>query len=205
MLYAHYEGFCKAALLQYVKAVNAAGLTCGNASSSIVASSWRDIFREIENAEVKSPIFRAKLPDDTQLHRFARRRHFVERISSFKRMSAAISEDAVDVEDNLSPIVLKKLLYQVGINHDAFVAHDGDVLHLLNRRNNISHGVERNGIDEKSYGKLESSVFTIMDDLMELVVGAVKSESYRPPRLSRSGTKTAGRRSKSSQRKRKNA
>jgi len=183
MLYAHYEGFCKAALLQYVRVVNAAGLTCGDATPAIVASSWIEIFRGIENTQSKSAFFKAKLPDDTQLHRFARRREFVEQIANFERLRATIPEQAVDVEDNLSPIVMKKVLYKIGVDHDAFVLHDGDILHLLNRRNNISHGVERKGVDESSYVKLETSVFRIMDDLMDLVIGAIRSEHYRrqPP------------------------
>jgi hypothetical protein len=179
MLYAHYEGFCKAALLQYVRAVNAANLRCGEAISAIVASSWIHIFKEIENAGTKSRIFRALLPDDTQLHRLARRRHFVEQIGEFLQMPATLPEEAVEVEDNLSPIVMKKVLFRVGIDHDAFAYHDGDILMLLRRRNNISHGVERKGIDEKSYEKLETAVFTIMDDLMGLVIEAIKNEVFK--------------------------
>jgi RiboL-PSP-HEPN len=179
MLYAHYEGFCKAALLQYVRAVNVANLRCGEAISAIVASSWIHIFKEIENADTKSRIFRALLPDDTQLHRLARRRHFIEQIDEFRQMPATLPEEAVDVEDNLSPIVMKKVLFRVGIDHDAFAYHDGDIHMLLRRRNNIAHGVERNGIDEKSYEKIETAVFAIMDDLMGLVVEAVKNESFK--------------------------
>jgi hypothetical protein len=179
MLYAHYEGFCKAALLQYVRAVNAANLRCEEAVSAIVATSWMDVFKEIENADVKSRVFRALLPDDTQLHRFARRRHFVEQIDDFRQMAAVLPDAAVDVEDNLSPIVMKKVLFRVGIDHDAFAYHDGDILSLLNRRNNISHGVERNGIEEKTYEKLEAAVFKIMDDLMDLVIGAIKNQVFR--------------------------
>jgi hypothetical protein len=179
MLYAHYEGFCKAALLQYVRAVNEAKLRCGEAVSAIVATSWMNIFKEIESAETKSRIFRALLPDDTQLHRLARRRHFVEQIDEFHQMPATLPDEAVDVEDNLSPIVMKKVLYRVGIDHEAFAYHDGDILFLLNRRNNISHGVERKGIEERTYEKLEKAVFQIMDDLMDLIIDAIKDEVFK--------------------------
>jgi MAE_28990/MAE_18760-like HEPN len=179
MLYAHYEGFCKAALLQYVRAVNEANLRCGDVVPAIVATSWMNIFKEIENAEVKSRIFRALLPDDTQLHRFARRRHFVEQITEFHDMAATLPEEAVDVEDNLSPIVMKKVLFRVGIEHDAFASHDGDILFLLNRRNNISHGVERKGIEEKVYERLEQAVFKIMDDLMDMIIDSIRNEIFK--------------------------
>jgi len=112
MLYAHYEGFCKAALLQYATHVNRANLACRDASSAIVASSWMQVFHEVENAKAKSRVFRSLLPDDTELHRFARRRHFVEQIAEFETMRAKIPDEVVDTESNLSPVVMKKVTDQ---------------------------------------------------------------------------------------------
>jgi hypothetical protein len=182
MLYAHYEGFCKAALLQYVRAVNDANLFCKDATTSIIATSWMNIFKEIESADVKSKIFRAQLPDDTQLHRFARRCHFVEQIDEFHQLPAKLPYEAVDTESNLSPIVMKKLLFGVGIAYDAFASHDDHISQLLNRRNHISHGIERKGIDERSYEELQRAVFQIMDGLMDLVIESIENEAFRQKR-----------------------
>jgi hypothetical protein len=106
MLYAHYEGFCKFALVQYIKAVNQEAIRCGEAAYAIVAGAWSKVFTAMETGDQKSSIFRNRLPDDTQLHRFARRREFVERFVDFIGLTAQISEDTIDMESNLWPIVL---------------------------------------------------------------------------------------------------
>jgi hypothetical protein len=74
---------------------------------------------------------------------------------------------------------MKKILYKIGIHYEAFIQHDGDILHLLNRRNGISHGAERKGLDEKTYERLEGVVFQIMDDLIEVIIDALKNEVFR--------------------------
>src|SRR3954454_8791816 len=77
MLYAHYEGFCKASLLEYVRAINSARVTCDRAVPAIVAGAWARVFGAL-SGDQKSKIFKADLPDDATLHSIARRREFVE-------------------------------------------------------------------------------------------------------------------------------
>jgi hypothetical protein len=179
MLYAHYEGFCKFALLQYLKAINRAAIRCEEATSAIVAGAWSRVFTAMEIGDRKSEIFRGSLPDDAKLHRFARRRDFVEQFSEFAKQVALVPEDTIDTESNLHPVVMQKNLYRLGLNHDVFSKHDGNILHLINRRNNIAHGADKNGLTENEYGQLESTVFKIMDDLMDIVMEAIQKESFR--------------------------
>jgi RiboL-PSP-HEPN len=133
----------------------------------------------MEIGDRKSEIFRGSLPDDAKLHRFARRRDFVEQFSEFAKQVALVPEDTIDTESNLHPVVMQKNLYLLGLNHDVFSKHDGNILHLINRRNNIAHGADKNGLTENEYGQLESAVFKIMDDLMDIVMEAIQKESYR--------------------------
>jgi hypothetical protein len=49
MLYAHFEGFCKFALTLYVTSINNAGVTCGDVTPAIAASSLSDIFAALRN------------------------------------------------------------------------------------------------------------------------------------------------------------
>jgi hypothetical protein len=98
MLYAHYEGFCHFALLQYVKEVNQAAIMCGDATPAIVAGAWSKVFTAMENGDRKSTIFRNRLPDDTQLHRFARRRDFIEQFADFAKQTTQLPEDTIDME-----------------------------------------------------------------------------------------------------------
>jgi hypothetical protein len=50
---------------------------------------------------------------------------------------------------------------------------------LIHRRNNIAHGADRNGLTVEEYEKLESAVFKIMDDLMDIVMEAMQQERYK--------------------------
>jgi len=181
MVYAHYEGFCKFALERYVKAVNDASIKCGEASAPVVAGSWRAIFSAVESGDQKSKIFKSKLPDDERLHRFARRREFVEKFRDFEELVAEVPGDTVDTESNLWPIVMQKNLYLIGLDHEAFSKHDGDISQLMRRRNNISHGLERDGLTAQKYDRIERAVCRIMDDLMTLVMDAIANELYSKP------------------------
>jgi len=181
MVYAHYEGFCKFALERYVKAVNDASIKCGEASAPVVAGSWSAIFSAVESGDQKSKIFKSKLPDDERLHRFARRREFVEKFRDFEELVAEVPGDTVDTESNLWPIVMQKNLYLIGLDHEAFSKHDGDISQLMRRRNNISHGLERDGLTAQKYDRIERAVCRIMDDLMTLVMDAIANELYSKP------------------------
>lgn len=179
MLYSHYEGFCKFAMDIYVKAVNAEGIACADAVPAVVAGSWHAKFSAVESGDKKARVFNRPLPSDDSLHRFARRREFVERLPDFRAEVAEIPDDTVDTESNLWPIVLKKNLYRLGLKHDAFETHDGTISKLLNRRNNIAHGAQRDGLKSEDYLELEKSVFRIMDDFMELILNSLKDEDFK--------------------------
>jgi hypothetical protein len=179
MLYAHYEGFCKFALERYVKAINAARLTCADATPAVVAGTWHQLFTAVESGDRKAKIFKSTLPHDERLHRFARRREFVEKLDELVKMPIDVPDGTVDTESNLWPIVMRKNLFLVGLDHDAFSKHDGQIQTLMNRRNNIAHGAEREGLRADDYEKLEKSVLKIMDDLMDLVMDAISKEAFR--------------------------
>ena len=149
------------------------------ATSAIVAGAWAKVFTAIETGDQKSSIFRSKLPDDTQLHHFARRRDFIEQFVDFTKQIAQIPEDTINTESNLWPIVMQKNLYLVGLDHDVFSHHDRTISLLIHRRNSIAHGGDDNGFSAKEYEDLESAVFKIMDDLMDIIMDAIQQEKYR--------------------------
>jgi len=78
MLYAHYKESCKRALSIYADAVNREHITCGDATPCIAASSLAFAFKDFENIQRKSQLFKKQLPDDTQLHRFCRRAELLQ-------------------------------------------------------------------------------------------------------------------------------
>lgn len=179
MLYAHYEGFCKVALQHYVKVVNEADIECENASAAIIAASWELIFRRLANPKQKCDVFREALPDDAKLHEFARRHHFVEQITEFWKQRAHLPDEAVDMESNLTPTVLRKSLFKLGIAHDVVESFAGDIHHLLRRRNGIAHGQFREGLDSAEYDRVEKAAFVAMESVMGLVMDAIGCADYR--------------------------
>jgi len=179
LLYAHYEGFCRTALCIYVNYINQRTLSCADASPAVVAGAWTDIFRALDNADQKCSVFKNKLPHDAPLHRFARRRDFAEELGGFLARTVSIPDNVIDTESNLWPIVLRKNLFRLGLDHEKFCDHDADITHLLQRRNNISHGADRDGMDEQDYNRLQSSVLTVMEQMLDFVMESSQQEAFR--------------------------
>ncbi|MEA2164599.1 MAG: hypothetical protein QOK37_2726 [Thermoanaerobaculia bacterium] len=177
MLYAHYEGFCKAALLEYVRAINGARAACDDVVPAIVAGAWSKIFVALAGDQ-KSKVFKAILPEDASLHTLARRREFVERLDELLQEEVQFPEDVVDTDSNLWPKLLRRNLYLVGLPLEWVDQYEGAVKRLLYMRNGIAHGADRSGIAEQQYADLEEAVLKVMDGLMLAIVGAVRSQSF---------------------------
>ena len=178
MLYAHFEGAVKFSLQTYLRFVNDQGITVAEASSSIAAASLRDVLHALRDPQKKCDLFQRALPDDSALHRLARERDFLEEIPGVLSRVVILPDSLVDTESNLRPIVLRKLLYQVGLDHQMFQAHDPTVHQLLELRNKIAHGESLGGIREEVYGKLRFSTLWIMRDLKAKLRLALDSSSY---------------------------
>lgn len=178
LLYAHFEGFCKFALLHYVRGVNEAKVKCGEVSYAIAATTFADVFQTLRNPQKKCDVFRRSLPDDAKLHRFARDREFLERINELETKPVDITDTVVDTESNLKPVVLKKILYRLGLPHDTFNSLEGQINKLLNYRNDIAHGETKSGIPEKIYEELRDDVYSIMDQVKREVMNALQNKQY---------------------------
>jgi len=178
LLYAHYEGFCKFAFMLYASAVNRSGISCGEATWAIAAASLSDLFRNLRNPQSKSDLFRRELPDDAKLHQFAREREFIERTSEVEARPVNIPDYVVDTESNLTPVVLKKNLFRLGLPHDQFQAHDSEINKLLGIRNGISHGSLKEGVEERLYEQLRTATFSIMSGLGAGIMQALSDRAY---------------------------
>jgi hypothetical protein len=179
ILYAHFEGFCKFAFDLYRTAINGEQVACSDASPAIAAAGWATLFRELRNPSSKCAEFKQALPDDGKLHRFARDREFMERSIEFNRLPVTIPDDFVDTESNLKPVVLRKILYRLGLPHDQFSQHEGEIDRLLRVRNKIAHGESRSGIIATNYEELRAIVFQIMEDVKRQVVESLGQGHFR--------------------------
>jgi len=178
MLYAYYEGFCKAAFQIYVKAINSQNILTSDANIFIRTSSMHEVFLAYGDDSKKDEIFRRSLPDDTKLHKYSRQITFVGEFANFLSKTVNIPEKIVDTESNLKPVVLKKILYRLGFPVEQVQISEDTINKLLTYRNSISHGSRRLGITDNEYERLESDVKILMNSIREIINNAIIDESY---------------------------
>jgi len=180
MLYAHFEGLCKAIILTYVESLNASGLLVEEANAAIAAASLSQVFQALRDPNSKCKIFKRELPDDAKLHRFARDREFIDTLAALAGRSVTLDGDTlVDTESNLKPVVLQKILYRLGLEPKLVAPWTGTIQQLLRRRNDVAHGTAKDGLDEKVYRELEQAVNCVVDDLVRVICVAISGQLYR--------------------------
>ncbi len=180
MLYSHYEGFSKVAFTIYVGAINQEGLLCSDVVDAIAVASLATAFDSYDDRDKKCQFFKNELPEDGKLHRFARQVDLLSELNNILSRQVNIPADMiVDTEGNLKSYVMRKILFRLGFPHLAFADQENTINMLLQRRNNVAHGADKNGMDEKTYKKLETAVFDMMDDLLKMIVKALRDEIYK--------------------------
>jgi hypothetical protein len=178
LLYAHFEGFCSFALRLFVRAANDAQITCSEATPAIAAAALADVLAALRDPNKKCPLFKHVFPDDTKLHKFARDIEFVERSSEIGARPVRIPDWVVDTESNLQPAVLRKNLFRLGLPHDLFASLEGQIHRLLQMRNGISHGMQKSGVDERTYGELRGAVRQVFEAVKTEVMAALTRHAY---------------------------
>ena len=179
MLYAHFEGLTKALFTIYVNALNGLEIRISSAHSALAAAALADLFKALRNPNSKCKVFQHTLPQDVKLHRYARDREFLERTANFGAKALKIEPDlVVDTESNLKPVVLRKILFQLGLDPDVVAPWEGHVNQLIKRRNDVAHGTARDGIDVKDYDALEKAVKDVVDALVAALTTALTSQAY---------------------------
>lgn len=146
LLYAHFEGFCKNALVIYYDFISRSGVSVRDLPDTSKVFALEEKLKELR-----------KLPSDQLL---------VE-ISNFEVSAMSISPDfpSVDTQSNLWPNVLKDLLEIADLSVIKVQEHELKLKTLVSRRNKIAHG-EHNMIPEVSYYKeFESAVYDVIYDL----------------------------------------
>lgn len=179
MLYSHFEGFCKTAFSIYANAINQENLTCSHVTDQIIALSLATVFRDFENTNKRSSLFKNDLPDDRIIHRFVRQVELINNLKTVwtQRVNIPI-DDVVDTEANLKPSVMRKILYRLGLPHDAFNENEGKLHSLLNYRNKIAHGSSKDGLDEKIYEEIQTSTLGIMSSTIKMIMNALSETNY---------------------------
>ena len=178
MLYSHYEGFCKAAFQIYIKAINNLSLTRDMVNEYIQTASLHDVFKSYHDESKKSPYFRKDLPDDTKLHRYSRQVELVSSMEKLWKEIVVVPETIVDTESNLKPIILRKILFLLGFQQNCLQEYEGQINHLLARRNNVAHGAQKEGLTKEQYEEIETVTLTIMEQVRKLILDALINKHY---------------------------
>lgn len=179
LTYAHLEGFCKFALLAYAGAVNTLALPCRDAALPILAASLGDVFAALRNPNSKSPEFRNGLPDDKELHMLWRERTFVEEYEAILGRIVEIPDRVIDTKANLNSVILKRNLYQLGLDHPTVDQHRGAIDRLLGVRNAIAHGDALRVPSADHIREYTGAAFEVMQFVQGSVFNALRDGAYR--------------------------
>jgi hypothetical protein len=95
--------------------------------------------------------------------------------------SLVLPEGIVNTESNLSSLVLRRNLFKLGFPEDMMSEYDVHLDELVNRRNNIAHGIDDSVVKSNDYDRLQRSVFRAMDSIALAIVGALDDASYLCP------------------------
>ncbi|KQQ76284.1 MAE_28990/MAE_18760 family HEPN-like nuclease [Acinetobacter sp. Leaf130] len=177
-LYAHFEGFFQFALTHYVKTINDQNIPCSIANTHLISATLTSVFKALRDDNAKCDFFRSDAPDDNKLHRFFRETQFIENSSNILSRIVTIEMTSIDLESNLSPVVVKKNLYKLGLPYQLDKEVEGHLLKLKNIRNKIAHGERKDGVSAKDYEGFESSVMRTITLTMSILTLACNDKLY---------------------------
>lgn len=183
MLYAHVEGYCKVALLVYLNAINHKAIQRSAVCDQLVASSLHGLFHALQFGDRKGKVFKSPVPDDETLLLLSRRCDFVKEFDSMMHQPLKVPEEAVSTEDNLSSRVLRKCFLKLGFPLNLLESYEANLDELVNRRNNIAHGIDDGVVRATDYDRLQRAVFGAMDLIALAITEALEQESYLRPTL----------------------
>ena len=179
LLYSNYEGFCKSVFAIYIEGINSLNLKCHQVNNPIRASSLQSVFDAYDQLDRKGKIFKKSLPDDSNLHRLCRRTEFIDSLENFNNIVVKLDvEKVTDVESNLWPHVLKKILYRSGLDTEAFQSEEGELSRLVNRRNAIAHGAQRSGVSAIDFANYETAVHTTKEKIKNMILNAASISEF---------------------------
>ncbi|MGO4712103.1 MAE_28990/MAE_18760 family HEPN-like nuclease [Bradyrhizobium sp. 2TAF24] len=178
LAYAHLEGFVKFSLAAYAGAVNSLQLQCKDASTPLVALTLSRAFSALRDANSKHPEF-SRLSEDKELHLLARERSFIENFERIISTQVEIPDHVVDTKSNLSSLVLKRNLYQLGLKYPIVAKHGSTIDRLLGMRNAIAHGDKLKTPKPHDISEYLSASFAVMKFVQDEIFAALRDKAYQ--------------------------
>jgi hypothetical protein len=170
MLYAHFEGFWRFALIVYLKELENSGIARAKCLEPLAIFSLRKDFRE----------FRGQWSDQRCLEFFAQTLHGL--------LNAGVEFD-VDEDDeyvlkgksNMYPDHLQENCDSAGLQTTLIQTHRTRLNVLVRRRNDIAHGQRATVKDLNEYQEYEDAAFLVMQELAIAIFEALENKTYLKP------------------------
>ncbi|MCK8496070.1 MAE_28990/MAE_18760 family HEPN-like nuclease [Spirosoma sp. RP8] len=161
MLYAHYEGFCKNALIVYAKAICESGSAVNMHNESLILTSLKSAFKRVRG-----------MPDR-------------EIFNFINGGFASVVSEAINIKyneefetSNLYPNVLEDLCAKMGIECPELNNRRILVKSLVGRRNDIAHGKDNDVKDLNEYNKYEEATIDVMYSLALSIEEAMRKQRF---------------------------
>jgi HEPN superfamily RiboL-PSP-like protein len=150
-----------------------------HATTPLVAATLSRVFAALRDVNSKHPYFAGKLPDDRDLHRLARERVFIDGFEAISTQKVEISDRVIDTKSNLSSIILKRNLFQLGLDYPVVDRLGGTIDRLLGVRNAIAHGDILKMPGESEAREYVVAAFDVMRFIQNEVYGALQNRTYQ--------------------------
>lgn len=162
LLYAHWEGFIKAAASAYLEFVAMQRLSYQELTANFIALGMK-----------------GKLEEARRSHKASMYNEVAEFfLTGLKERARIPYKDAVDTKSNLSSEVFKEIIYMLNFDESHY-AHKEDTIDkkLLHNRNIIAHG-KHLVVDVAQYLALAADVIALMTLFNNQVVNAALTKAY---------------------------
>lgn len=163
VLYAHWEGFVKAAASAYLEFVAMQRLSYQDLAANFIALAMKGKLEEATQTN-KASIF-------NEVAQFF--------LTGLTEKSRIPYKDAVDTRSNLSSEVFREIVYMLGLNYLPYATKEKLIDEkLLHSRNTIAHG-NYLLIDLVEYRELHQEMIILMDTFRNQIDNAAITKAYR--------------------------
>ncbi|MDO9359893.1 MAG: MAE_28990/MAE_18760 family HEPN-like nuclease [Polaromonas sp.] len=177
LIYAHAEGFTKLSLNVYLRAINDTELTCGQVKEQIAAATLREDLKKLRDPMAKHIDFPNE--DQRDVHSLFIESQFIGNITNILATKVDLPDSTVDTESNLWPRVLKRNLYRLALPDQQFRTIYGNLNKLVQKRNGIGHGADKDTLDIADYEAVRDCTFDLMRNLQGTIFSAISTSLYR--------------------------
>jgi hypothetical protein len=163
ILYAHWEGFCKAAGMAYLNFVAFQNLTYQELKNNFIALGMKKL--------VNDGIYSDLIENRISLVNFVR--------DELHTKSSLPYKDGVDTKSNLSSSVLKEIVLTLGLDYSPFEGKEKLIDEkLLKNRNAIAHG-NYLLIDEDEFDAIYHQVLAMMNELRNQIDNSANTNAFK--------------------------